>query len=397
MIASEDIRALDEFERLLTTLAGLGSTGKAEVTIFYLKHAKATVIAEVLDEVFGGGTGGSSGGGGGLIGDLAGAALREAGGGVVGSLLGLGSEGSLRATGSVQITPDSRLNALIVRANPVDLDMIEQLLKVLDQKGSPEEILAESKPRPIPVYNTQAQEIAEVVKQVYQDRMVAAAGAGGQQRQPTPEEFIQMLRGGRGGGGRRGSRSEQQTKMSVAVDYRTNSIIVAAPEALFQEVRDLVQMLDEAAIDSHETIEVVTLRRTSSEAVRQALSGMMGSSVQFGRSGGGRSGSSSSQGPQGMPGGAPFMPPWLRGGGFGQGFGGQGFGQGFQPSPGGGPPQQMFPGRFGGGGFGGGGFGGGQGQTPSGFGRGGGGFPGGGGSGRSGGGGQGSGRRGGGG
>ena len=77
MIASQDRQALDEFEEWLTTLAGGTMNESAYPTIFYLKYAKATKIAEVLGALFGG----RSSGGGGLIGDLAGAALGDLGGG----------------------------------------------------------------------------------------------------------------------------------------------------------------------------------------------------------------------------------------------------------------------------------------------------------------------------
>ena len=45
-------------------------------------------------------------------------------------------------------------------------------LKVLDQKDSPEDISVATKPRMIAVENSNAQEIADIVKQVYADRMV---------------------------------------------------------------------------------------------------------------------------------------------------------------------------------------------------------------------------------
>jgi len=113
-----------------------------------------------------------------------------------------------------------------------------------------------------------------------------------------------MLRGGRGGrgsGSRQGGMEEQQ-KMSIGVDPRTNSIIVAAPDALFQEVKELVEQLDLAAIDSNETLQVVTLHRASPDAVQRALGAMMGSNVQIGRS-------ASSGSPPPSPGG-DFSSPW---------------------------------------------------------------------------------------
>ncbi len=329
IIASQDTDALDEIERLLTSMAGNFLSGKPELTVFYLKHAKAGAVAETLDQIFGGGTLGSAGGGS-LIGDLAGAALGDVGGGLLGTLLGGGggSGGGAKPTGAIQITPDNRLNALIVHAKPVDLDTIEQLLKILDERESPEENLAAPKPRLIPVYNTQAEEVANVVRQVYQDRMAGAAGAGAG-RPPTPQDFIMAMRnmrGGRGGGSQRGGQ-EEPTKLSIGVDARTNSLVVVAPDVLFQEVKDLVDQLDDAAIDASQTLQVVTLQRTNSDTIRQALSAMVGNSVQFGRTG-------TSSAPTTTSG----QPPQF-------GFGRSGFGSPFGfPGGMGGTPGGGFPG-----------------------------------------------------
>ncbi|MBN2025046.1 MAG: hypothetical protein JW809_19875 [Pirellulales bacterium] len=286
MIASKDLKALDRFEQLLTTLAGGASSSATEMTIFYLVHAKAAAVAETLDQIFGGGTltGGGASRGGSLIGDLAGAALGDAGG-IVGAMLGSGgSGGTITPSGSLQITPDERLNALIVQANATDLDTVKQLLTILDQKEGPTEVLALPRPRLIPLINTQAEEVAQIVKQVYQDRMVASQEGG--QRQPSPQEFIQMLRGGarggRGGGGGGGADEEIQ-KMSIGVDPRTNSLVVVAPDKLYEEVRELVGRLDLAAVDSSQSVRVVTLRRANPAAVQQALSSLGGDAVQFGR------------------------------------------------------------------------------------------------------------------
>jgi type II secretory pathway component GspD/PulD (secretin) len=358
VIASQDIQALDEFERLLQALAGSALSGKPELTIFYLKHAKANAVAETLDMVLGGGTLASGDAGGSLLGDLAGAAFGPMGG-LIAPLLGGGGGGSrggasasaagpVRASGPIQITPDSRLNALIVRATPTDLDTIEQLLKILDQRDSPEEVLTAPKPRMIPVYNTQAEEVANVVRQVYQDRLVTASGTGGAFNQPNPAQFVmalQAMRGGRGqaGGGARRSASEEPARMSIGVDARTNSLVVSAPDSLFQEVKELVEELDHAAVDTNQTLEVVTLRQSSPDAVRRALSGMLGSSVQFG--------SSTTSSSSGTTPGQFFQPGFGgRRGFYGGGFGG--FGGGF---PGGGFPGGGFqPGGFQPGGFSGG-------------------------------------------
>jgi type II secretory pathway component GspD/PulD (secretin) len=285
MIASEDLDALDEFEAMLQTLAERAPTGR-EYTVFYLKFARAEVAAELLNEILGGSGGAeeAGGAGGNLVGDLASGLLGDAGGGLFGSLLGLGGGGggAISTSGTVTLVADRRLNALVVQANATDLDTVEQLLEVIDQEASPEDVQTVAKPRLIPVFYTSAAEIAEVVKQVYASRIAGAGGGGGQQRQPSPEEFIQALRGGgrnsRGGRGGRSAQDQEQT-MTVGVDSRSNSIVVAAPEPLFQEVKLLVEQLDQAGAEEAETMRVVTLKSASPELVQRAIVSITGGKV----------------------------------------------------------------------------------------------------------------------
>jgi len=334
MIASEDLEALDAFENLLNSIAS--NLPESNVTVFYLKHAKAEAVADLLERIFGAagassGGGPPMGGGRGLLGDIAGAALGDAGGGILGTLLGLGGPGGppggLAPTGTIQITPDPRLNALIVQANPKDTEMIEELLKILDQEKGPEPVAVQPKARVIPVINTAAEDIAELLREVYSDRLI---GGGAGQRPPTPQEFIQMLRGGGGGRGRGGAGSSQvdiQQKMAIGVDSRNNSIIVVAPDQLFQEVEQLVKQLDAAAAESNQTIRVVNLKNANPVAVQQALSALMGTNVQFGRTSAASRARQQQTQPgqqQQQPAGQVQMPFMIPGGQGFSGFGGQG-------------------------------------------------------------------------
>ncbi len=365
VIASEDKDALNEFERLLSTLVSKQFQGQREYTVFYLKHTRASTAAELLGQIFGGGTI-SSGGGGNLVGDLAERAVGGFGGGLVGSLLGGDNNSSAPAGmvsgakgtgGPVDIVPDTRLNALIVQASPADVDTIEQLLHVLDQSASPEEVALVTKPRLIPVYNTTASTVADVVKQIYGDRLT---GSAGEQRQISPAEFFTAIRGGGRGGRNTQSQGEELPKMSIGVDERNNALVVDAPDSLFNEVKDLVTQLDQPSSEDRETTRLVTLKATNPESMKAMLLSVLGDQAHTSTSTMTTPTSSSTN---------------SRTAGNNQnGFGGQGFG-GFRPGGGGFNPFGGFGGP-GGGGFGAlgpGGFGG-----AGGFGRGGGGGQGGG-------------------
>jgi type II secretory pathway component GspD/PulD (secretin) len=260
LIASDDLEALDQLEELLAVVAGKSTSSGREYAVFYLKYSKASTIAEVLAAIFGGSTSGSDRG---IIGDMASNALGDVGGALMGDLLLGGGGGGGFTSGSVDVVPDARLNALIVHAKPADIDTIEQLLKVLDQRTGPENVEADGQARSIPVYNTTVTEIAEIVQQVYQDRL---AGVGSVM---SPQEMMRMIRGG--------PNTEQQIqKMSIAIDTRNNALIVRAPDPLFEEVRQLVAELDQSLADSPETTRVVSLRHTNSSAVQQALTSILG-------------------------------------------------------------------------------------------------------------------------
>lgn len=260
LIASDDLEALDELESMLSSVAGHNAASGREYAVFYLKYSKAATIAEVLSAIFGGGSGGKDRG---IIGDLASNALGDVGGGLMGDLLlGGGGGGGSFTSAAVDIVPDARLNALIIHAKPADLDTVEQLLKVLDQHTGPEDVEAEAQPRAIPLYNRTASDIAQIVQQVYQDRM---SGAGAV---VSPQEMMKMIRGGN-------NVDQQVQKMAIAVDTQNNALIVRAPDPLFEEVKAFVTDQDHAVGDSPQTTKVVSLRHTNSSVVQKALTSIL--------------------------------------------------------------------------------------------------------------------------
>jgi type II secretory pathway component GspD/PulD (secretin) len=349
LLASPDVAALDEFENLLLAIAASRGTGP-ELTVYYLKSATAQTVAETLDLIFSGGSISSAGGGSSLLGSLGSAAFGDLGG-ALGNLLGSSDSGGVRSTpvGAPRIVPDSRLNALIVEAKPEDLDMIEQLLVILDKEDLPETNVS-PRPRLIPVRFTSADSIAQTIREVYQNRLIGGGRSGG--GQPSPEEFLQALRGGGGRNNSRSRQSQETRDLAVSVDGRTNSLVIAAPEQLFVEIDAFVATLDTVTADSAQAMEVVRLGNSNGDAISRALSAIGGSNVRTSTSGSSSTSNRSQGGDNSSPfGGLDFNALQQRANFFNQlrGGGGGGF------SGGGG-----FPG--GGGGFpGGGGFGRGQG------------------------------------
>jgi type II secretory pathway component GspD/PulD (secretin) len=285
VVASDDPLALSDFEQMMRTLADQSALSSAEPTVFWLKYAKAPEAADLITKVLGGDTGGGGGGGGG---GLASSVLGELGGGMLGGLLGFGGDSGgsgarssiLTTTGSVSIVADGRLNALIVQANAVDMQTIEMILEVIDREESPEDVRTTSKPQLIPVIYQNATDVANIVKSVYADRSGEQSGGRGQQ-QVSPQDLINAIRGGGGGGGRGGrGGNEQATKPApviIAVDSRSNSLIVTAPPHDVQDIRELVEAIDAGGMQSEETVEIVSLKgNVKAQVVQQALDSILG-------------------------------------------------------------------------------------------------------------------------
>jgi type II secretory pathway component GspD/PulD (secretin) len=275
------------------------------------------------------------------------------------------------------------LNALIVQANAVDMLAIETILEVIDREESPEDVRTISKPQLIPVIYQSAAEVATIVKAVYAERSgeQRGGGGGGQQQQISPQDLLNAIRGGGGGGrgGRGGGGNEQATKpapVSIAVDARSNSLIVTAPPQDVEDIRELVEAIDAGGMQSEETVEIVSLKGTMKpEIVQQALDSILGTKARSTTAASGATTGSTNQ-PAGGGGASTediqrriqFFQQMQQRGGFGGGG----------ATPGGGAPGGFgggAPGGFGGGAPG--GFGGRGGAAPTG--RGGGGTGGGGG------------------
>ena len=351
LVYCEDTEVLDRFEQLLRQIAPPASmVGKRKITVFYLKYIKADVASAMVQQVLSGGDTGV-GGVGSLMSDMT-SNLLGGGGGLMGMLLGGGgaaepsTTASFQASGTVSIVPDIRLNALIVQANPEDIETVEGLLKVIDKESSETDVQTKRKPRLIPVIYTSAENIAAVIKEVYADRISGGSSRSGQSsRQPSPEDFMRALRGGgrgsSGGSSRGGQAKGSAPTMTVGVDAQSNSIVVSANDQLFEEVEDLVRTIDQAGTQTNDTTVVRTLKFSNPAMIQKALTSILGDSVQTSttsstgssrtgssRTGSSRTGSSGQTTSEDMRRRMEFLQRLQQGGGGRGGFGGSTSGRG---------------------------------------------------------------------
>ncbi len=374
IISSEDKDALAEFDSLLRLLADQAALGSGEPTVVYLRNITASAAKELLETVLSGSSGSS--GGGSLLGDVASSVLGGFGGGLFGAMAGGGgdllSSAEGLASGDYTITADPRLNALIIKASPLDMSLIEQLLEVIDQVESPIAIETRGRVELIPVITQDVSQVLETIKGLYGDRIEGAGGnSGGGGRggggQPNPAEIINALRGG-GRGGRGGGTSTElaEPKISLGADTNTNMLIVIAQPQQIEEIRELVAMIDRAGEGIEEDLAVTDLGAISAAVLQDGLTRILGPKAQANtnsNSSSNSSGSNASGGGGGSSSAADAAATAQRRAEFFQrlrdsgAFGGRGGGEGRGGGPGG----------AGGGGFR--GFGGGRGGGPGGGGQ----------------------------
>jgi type II secretory pathway component GspD/PulD (secretin) len=378
IVTSDNPEALKEFNRLYKIAQSQMANAPAQPAVYVLQHIKALAAADLIKSIIAGEQASSSGGGGGLIGDVASSVL---GGGLLGGLFGGGSSGNASTsttvsgastTGTVVITPDPRLNALWVQGNSTDMQMVEDLIELIDIADSGVQNLTRGTPKTIPIQYIPVSEVEAVVKEVFADRIAQPAGAGGAQRQPSPEQFLALIGGaggrrGGGGGGNAQSELKEQT-MTVSSDKKNNALIVVATPTLFADVESLVSQMDQASEDDAADVVVMQMpAEVNTNLMQNALKSAFGASVKTTAA---APNSSSPAAPAGGANPADFFQQFRNrgmGGGATGGFGGGapgGFGGGTPGGFGGGNPGGFGGGAPGGlgGGFGGrGGFGGGQG------------------------------------
>jgi type II secretory pathway component GspD/PulD (secretin) len=227
-IMSDDPEAIKQLEALLRTLSPPSGSGGRDIMVFPLHSASSSAVADILQKIF-----------------------RRAS-------TGFGD------SSPVAIAADQRLNAIVVYGGRNDRGVIERLLKTLDSEDVPESLVA-NRPSLIPVKNTQAALVVQMLKDVYKTQLTSG---GVKQPIPVPSgaslevaAVIQQINTAAAG-----------PLMTLGVDETTNSIVIMAPGPLVKEVTDLVRELDDAALnDSSRGVRIVKLKSTSAQRVKEIL------------------------------------------------------------------------------------------------------------------------------
>jgi len=307
LLQSNDVELLNKFEEHLRVIAGPNVFSDTMMAIFYLKHVGAEEAKSLLSDIR---RGESSYRRDSSLDDTETDDL----------------EGPRRAGRSYysyfgpSVIADARLNRLIVQGTVVEILRIEKHLKIIDRDRSIADVQIRGKSHVIRLVHIRASEAAAIIRDAYGHELSGGAPAGQQptekqqeqlqqlqfqvqqqqqQQQPQPERALQYPRTqdqpqtNRQNPGREGNERNQQPSqqpsnapssqgqrtrtqmptMTMAVNERSNSLIIRAPEQLFQEVSELIRLVDESAA---QTTQVISTRGMNPEHLKRVLEKTIG-------------------------------------------------------------------------------------------------------------------------
>jgi type II secretory pathway component GspD/PulD (secretin) len=259
VIASDDPEALEEAYRLLQALAQQQQAGPQFVVV-PLKYAEASQAAQVLEQ-------------------LLTETTDEQQPFYVPYFFWWEREREQPKRRSLKIVPEPRTNSIILTGSPAAVERARMLIEqVLDREDLP---LSVQRPRLIPVRYADAQQIAQVIRDVYAAYLSTPTQPAGQSTPVAIFPFGGFPRRS-GSGSNRSSGGSATPRLAVGVDTKSNHIIVSCSEPLFREIEELVRSLDQAAVANQQAVRIVAVRSGTPSQLKAALLGLQGISTQQG-------------------------------------------------------------------------------------------------------------------
>ncbi|MBP87874.1 MAG: general secretion pathway protein [Planctomycetaceae bacterium] len=282
VLQSDDTEALDRFEKHVRTIVGPVDSTPSPPIVFYLKYAKPEDAIRMLAELLDGGDA---------------ATVGEAGSLINGYVLGPGSflgslvtsrQGTVTMTaGTITVVADSRLNRVIAQGTARDIELIENYLKIVDKDTSITSVETYGTSHVIELMHTKASEVAAAIRDAYSGRVFGGTGSGRQGQPGSPQQGEREAAAAQAAAAKAAGRDQPagekkaperktasqparslEPKMTIAVHEPSNSLIVTAPDQLFQEVEQLVKMLDS---QSEQAVDVVRVNAATSAAGLQSI------------------------------------------------------------------------------------------------------------------------------
>lgn len=260
LIVQASPRDLGEVKRLIDSIDTEDPASTAQVRVFKLRNAMAEELATVLQAAIAGNTqqAGQQGQQQGQQGGATQAGSRLPSTALEFMMLDQAGGRLLRSgiVADVQVSADANTNALIVRAPAKSMELIEALIKELDQMPD-----AEAQLKVFTVMNGDATSLAATLQQVFGQSVTIGQGSGGALgiafRQPQAQT---TTTGG----------ENSLVPLTFAVDIRTNSVIASGSESDLEVVETLLLRLDEEGFTTNQVI-VYRLKNNSSDSVAASL------------------------------------------------------------------------------------------------------------------------------
>lgn len=167
---------------------------------------------------------------------------------------------------SVLITPDARMNSLIV-SGPVDyMGLIDQVIRRLDAR-SPQQ----AKIKVFPLRNSDARQMAELLTQLF--RMTATASTAGQRS--VQYTLVRSVADAAGTTHDESTASAtlgtaEQVALTVTIDPRTNSLLVGGTDHYVELVSEIIDSLDSSEARERNS-EVIRMRNSQATEVATAI------------------------------------------------------------------------------------------------------------------------------
>ena len=286
LLQCDDPRALDRFEEMIQTLAGTTDSTPSPPVVFYLKYTKPTDALRMLGELLDGGITAQEAEAGSLVNATVSTGF------YLGSIVTSQDGTATLSAGTITIVADSRLNRLIAQGTVTDMETIKRYLEIVDKDSGITTVKTYGTPHVIALKHTRASDVAAVIRSAFGNRVAANAGGNSQSRgggspdrprrrdeerrrdsddrrgsdRRSGDDRRDDRRDERRGRGGRNAATNREPQMTIAIHEPSNSLIVTAPEQLFSEVQQLVDIVDARSVQA---MEIIT--STSAPAIQARL------------------------------------------------------------------------------------------------------------------------------
>ena len=168
---------------------------------------------------------------------------------------------------SISVVADPATKSVIVRAKPVDFELIEPLIKHMDQRQTVNSIV-----KVFPLQNTDATEVANNLRELFQAARQQTGGRQGGQNPMMAQQAAlirQMIELRQADGV---TQVDVSAGINISANRLTNSVVVAAPEDAVKVVGQIIAELDQnAGLINRAVVKIYPLKNAEVRATAQVL------------------------------------------------------------------------------------------------------------------------------